>query len=101
MVNMLRCIQKCSEKNNQRGITWKVRKGELLFLWITSHHDLAQIPTILHEYIPNGFSVMACTGMFGKNNQRGIIGELRKGEQSFFYITCHPDLIHIPIHLHQ
>ena len=44
---------------------------------------------------------MARTRMFGKNNQRGIIWKLRKEEQSFLYATRRPDLIHIPIKLHE
>ena len=39
--------------------------------------------------------------MFGKINQRGITKKLRKWEQSFIYITCCPNLIRIPIKLHE
>ena len=39
--------------------------------------------------------------MFGKNKQRGITGKLRKGGQSFLCATHRPDLIHIPIKLHE
>ena len=45
---------------------------------------------------------MVCTRMFGKkNNQRDITWTLRKGDQSFLCATHHPDLIHIPIKLHE
>ena len=37
-----------------------------------------------------------------KINQRGIPWKLiRKGKQSFLCLTHHPDLIHIPIKLHE
>ena len=40
--------------------------------------------------------------MFEKKiNQRDITWKLRKGEQSFLCMTCCPDLIHIPIKLHE
>ena len=39
--------------------------------------------------------------MFGKINQKGITPKLRKGEQSFLCKTCHLDLIHIPIKVHE
>ena len=39
--------------------------------------------------------------MFGEINQRGITWKIRKGEQSFFCMTHHPDLMHIPIKLHE
>ena len=44
---------------------------------------------------------MARTRMFGKNNQRGITWKLSKGEQSFLCATHRPDLLHIPIKLHE
>ena len=37
----------------------------------------------------------------GKINQRGITWKLRKGEQSFLCTKHCPDLIHIPIKLHE
>ena len=39
-------------KINQRGIAWKIRKGEQSFLCRT---DLIHIPVKLHEDIPNGY----------------------------------------------
>ena len=40
--------------------------------------------------------------MFGKKiNRRGITQKLRKGLQSFLCTTCHPELIQIPIQLHE
>ena len=36
-----------------------------------------------------------------KINKRGITWKLRKREQSFLCATCRPDLIHIPIKLHE
>ena len=42
-------------KNNQRGIAWKLRKGEQLFLCATSRHDLIHILIKLHEDILNGY----------------------------------------------
>ena len=93
-------IQDCLEKNNQRGKTWKVREGEPLFLYRTCRPDLIHISIKLHEDIPNSNRVTARTIIFEKN-QRGIIWKLRMGEQSFMYATCSPDLIHIPINLHE
>ena len=83
-VTELHRIQECLEKINQRGITWKVRKGEQSFLCVTYRPDLIHISMKLHEGIINGYidTVMANTRMFGKN-QRGITWKLRKGEQSF------------------
>ena len=39
--------------------------------------------------------------MFGKINQKGITWKLRKREQSFLCVTYRPDLIHIPLKLHE
>ena len=55
MVTELQRIQECLEKNNKRGITWKVQKGEQLFLYMTSRPDLIHIPIKLHEDIPTGY----------------------------------------------
>ena len=43
------------EKINQRGITWKKRKGEQSLLCTTHRHDLIHIPVKLHEDIPNSY----------------------------------------------
>ena len=42
-------------KTNQRGISWKIRKGKQSFLCATHPHDLIHIPIKLHEDIPNGY----------------------------------------------
>ena len=42
-------------KINQRGITWKIRKGEQSFLSGTHRRDLTHTPIKLHEDIPNGY----------------------------------------------
>ena len=39
--------------------------------------------------------------MFGKINQRGITWKPRKEEQSFLCTTRCPDVIHIPMKLHE
>ena len=36
-----------------------------------------------------------------KNSKRGITPKLKKGEQSFVYVTHCLDLIHIPIKFHE
>ena len=82
-------------KINQRGITWKLRKGEQSFLRTTHRCDLIHIPIKLHEDIPNDYLVMSCTRILKKSNQRGITWKLRKGEQSSLSMTHDPDLIHI------
>ena len=48
-------------KINQRGITWKIRKEEQLFLCATHRRDQIHIPIKLYEDIPNVYQVMACT----------------------------------------
>ena len=44
---------------------------------------------------------MARTRMFGKNTRRGITWKLRKAGQPFMSSIRLPDLIHIPIKLHE
>ena len=51
------------KKNNQRGITWKLGKGEQLFLDVTHCLNLIHIPIKLHEVIMNSELVMECTRM--------------------------------------
>ena len=41
------------EKNNDRGITWKLRKGEQLFLCATHCSYVIHIPIKLHGDILN------------------------------------------------
>ena len=55
MVTELWCVQECLKKNNQRGITWKLRKGEQSFLYATRRCDQIHIPIKLHEDTPNGY----------------------------------------------
>ena len=82
------------KKINQRGKTWKLRKGEQSFLCATCP-NLIHIPTKLHEDILNGYRVKKHTRMLtddsGKINQRGITQKLRKGEQPFLCMTHLPD----------
>ena len=47
-------VQEYLEKVNQRGIIWKLRKGDQSFLCVMHHHDLIHIPIKLHEDILNG-----------------------------------------------
>ena len=56
------------EKNNQRGVTWKIRKEEQSILCATHRTDLIHIPIKFHENIPNGYRVVARTRMFGKKS---------------------------------
>ena len=56
-------VQECLEKINQRGITWKLRKGEQSFLCATCRPDLIHIPINLHEDILNSYCVMERTRM--------------------------------------
>ena len=44
----------CLGKNNQRGITWKLRREEQSFLYMLRHRrpDLIRNPIKLHENIP-------------------------------------------------
>ena len=55
MVTDLWSVQEYLEKINQRGITWKLRKGEQSFLCMTHRLDLIHIPMKLHENIPNSY----------------------------------------------
>ena len=45
--------------------------------------------------------VRRCIQLSHRGGQRGITWKLRKREQPFLYATHHPDLIHIPIKLHE
>ena len=42
------------KKNNQRDMTWKLRKGDQSFLCATHHPDLIHIPIKLYEDNPYG-----------------------------------------------
>ena len=42
-------------QNNQRGITWKLRKEKQSFLCATRRRDLIHILIKLHEDILNGY----------------------------------------------
>ena len=55
MVTKLWRVQECLEKNNQSGITWKLRNGEQSFLCVIRRLDLIHIPIKLHEDILNGY----------------------------------------------
>ena len=55
------------EKNNQRGITWKLRKREQSFLSAALHRDLTHIPIELYEDIPNHYCVMSHTRILEEN----------------------------------
>ena len=55
MVTELWHVQECLKKNNQRGITWKLSKGEQSFLCSTHRPDLIHIPTKLHKDTLNSY----------------------------------------------
>ena len=93
-------IQECLKKINQRGITWKIRKGVQSFLCGTRCRDLIHILIKLHEDILK-VTELCRVQEFWKINQSGITWKLRKGEQSFLCGTHHSDLMHIPIKLHE
>ena len=42
-------------KNNQKGMTWKLRKGEQTFLCATHCRDLIHILIKLHEDLPYSY----------------------------------------------
>ena len=63
--------QDCSEKINQRDITWKLKKLEQSFLCMACCPDLKHIPVKLHEDISNHYRVMAQTRIFGKKLKKG------------------------------
>ena len=69
-------------KINQRGITWKIRKGAQSFLCATHHCDPIHTPIKLHEDIPKDYCVMVHTRILEKLI-KGITWKLREGEQSF------------------
>ena len=48
------CGEKEFLKKNQRGITWKLNKGEQPFLRTTHRLDLIHMRIKFHEDIPNG-----------------------------------------------
>ena len=53
----------------QRGMFWKLRKGEQSILCPTCRPDRIHIPVKLHD--PNCYRVMGCTRMFGKKSIKG------------------------------
>ena len=60
-------VQEClKKKNNQRGMTWKVREGEQSLLYVTHRHVLIHIPLKLYEDIPYGYGVMSRTKILEK-----------------------------------
>ena len=46
-------LKRILKKNNQRPLTWKLRKREQSFLCATQHPDPIHIPIKLHEDILN------------------------------------------------
>ena len=88
-------------KINQRGITWKLRKGAQSFSYTTCCPNLIHIPIKLHEDIPNLYRVTRKQESREKIKQKGITWKVRKGEQSFLCVTCCSVPIHIPIKLHE
>ena len=89
------------EKINQRGITWKIRKGEQSFLCATHHCNLIHIPIKCMKIPQRLLSYGAYKNVWKKINQRGITWKLRKGEQSFLCETHRLDLIYTPINLYE
>ena len=70
-------------KNNQSNITLKQRNRKQI-LYVTLLPDQIHTSIKLHEDIPIGYRVMACTTIFEKKrNLKGIAWKLRKREQSF------------------
>ena len=66
-------------KINQRGITWKLKKGDQSVLFTTHRHDLIHIPIKLHEDTSNSYLVMGRTRMFGKKWSKRHNLETKKG----------------------
>ena len=50
-------------KMNKNGITWKLEKGEQLFLHMTHCIYLRHISKKLHEDITSGYRIMGCARM--------------------------------------
>ena len=89
------------KKNNQRGHNLVTKKGEQSFLYATRRPDLIHMLIKLHEgtlTVTELWRVQECLGKF---SQRGITNKLRRGGQSYLCATRHPDLMHIPIKLHE
>ena len=85
-------------KVNQRGITWKLKKGILVWdtsMWPNTYSLKAawRYPKWIPSYVAYKNSE--------KKNQRGLTWKLRKREQLFLCAIQHPDLIHIPLKLHE
>lgn len=68
-------------KNNQRGLSWKQRKGEQSFLCAIRRPDLIHTPIKLHEDIPEGYWVMGDTRFF----MDGRTAPYKNTSVSFFY----------------
>ena len=60
-VTELWVVQEFVGNSYQRGITWKLRKGEQLFLRATHRLNLIHIPIKLHEDIMHSERVIECT----------------------------------------
>ena len=89
-------------KINKRVMARKIRKGERPFLCTTQCVDLIHISIKVHEDILNIAKLWRVRECLEKINQSGITQKLREGEgQSFLCTTHHPDLIDIPINLHE
>ena len=55
------------DKNNQRGITWKLNTGEQSFLYATHGINIIHIPISFHEDITHDYQVI---GFKYKNNTK-------------------------------
>ena len=85
---------------NQREITQKVQKRELLFFYATHCHDLFYITVKYHDYIPKGIKVMERPRNCIWNHQGEITQKVHKRELSFLYVTHHHDLFYITVKYH-
>ena len=92
-------------KNNRRGITWKLRKGEQSFMWDTSSWPYTYSYKSAWRYPEWLLSCGAYKSVdrhtVGKINKRGITCKIRKKEQSFLCVSHRHDLVHIPIKLYE
>ena len=58
-------------KIDQRGITWKLRKGKQSFLCTTHRHDIIHIPIKLHEDTEL-WGVQECLGTRGPRGPESL-----------------------------
>ena len=88
------------EKNNQREVTWKYRKQDQSFLYVTHCRNIIHIAIKFHRYSIQ-LHTYGTHKVSQKFHQSRVTHKLRKREQSFMNATHPLNLIHIAITFHK